>query len=141
MNHFDVLPVDISVHIFSLLPIESVSDFALVSKSWKSLIHSRSFLVMHANRLLHLAKQVNAELHQKREETEEYSKSMEELAPRVCTSMELLEEFLKIHSQNCDEKMNSIRLAGRNKQIYNQYSHNSTQFDDPLLLSGEKRLN
>ncbi|MCL7044683.1 hypothetical protein MKW94_024832, partial [Papaver nudicaule] len=58
--------------------------------------------------------QARAELEQKVRESEEYSKSMRKLE-QACQSRDLLEQTLRIHNENLEERINSMSLTGRNK--------------------------
>ncbi|XP_026385236.1 uncharacterized protein LOC113280872 [Papaver somniferum] len=110
MEYFNILPVEISLHIFSLLPIESASDFALVSKTWKNLIHSPSFYKMHSLRLLRLAREAEAEFSQKLKELKDCCESVRQFT-QTCQSVELLQQIYENHRENREEKTNSMRLS------------------------------
>lgn len=52
MGNFPDLPAEIMLDIFTRLPTESVLDCKSVSKTWRNVIHHRSFNQMHSNLLL-----------------------------------------------------------------------------------------
>ncbi|XP_026400510.1 F-box protein At3g07870-like [Papaver somniferum] len=58
MGKFSDLPAEIMLDIFTRLPTESVLDCKSVSKSWRNVIHHRSFSHMHSNILLSNPKSV-----------------------------------------------------------------------------------
>ncbi|RZC53161.1 hypothetical protein C5167_012016 [Papaver somniferum] len=51
MDYFHILPVEITLDILKRLPVETVKECKLVSKTWKNLIHHPKFAEMHFTRL------------------------------------------------------------------------------------------
>ncbi|KAI3888689.1 hypothetical protein MKX03_012878 [Papaver bracteatum] len=131
MEYFDILPVEISLHIFSLLRTESVLHSALVSKSWKNLIHSPSFYKMHEERLLHFANEAAAVIIQERKKFNELLVPTRQLI-QTCQSIEQLQQIEKLvkEGENLVEELavleekanNSIRLAKKCSEICVEYN-------------------
>ncbi|KAI3858214.1 hypothetical protein MKX03_037797, partial [Papaver bracteatum] len=61
-------------------------------------------------------REAHAEIFQKLKEFSEYCAFAKQFA-LTCESGELVQQFCKIHYEYVEEKMNSVRLSGRNLKI------------------------
>ncbi|XP_026444894.1 kinesin-like protein KIN-14J isoform X2 [Papaver somniferum] len=118
MEYFNILPVEITLDIFKRLPIETLIECKLVSKTWKNLIHDPNFTVMHffrifdSNHLIEMVHKLNALKEISEHEFEKWYKTEEAYQNFMDFHFQLLQE-LRQTSTSMQHVVNVMETNGR----------------------------